>query len=939
MNQFMKRTGMVLAWVLAMACKDALAQGKVYDVVVYGATPGGITSAIAAARQHKQVVLLEPGAHLGGIIAEGLGGTDIDNHAGFSNHNAVGGLALEFYKRVASKYGWLDSLEYAIAHNLKKPAFWRYEPHVAEQVLDEWVKEHDIAVMRNFLLDRTGKGVSKTGNKINSVTSTNGIEVRGKIFIDATVEGDLLSSSGITMIVGREDNRQYNEERNGVRELTANDKLKVKIDPFVIKGDPSSGLIPGIEMMQEQKPGTADHRIQAFCFRICLTAKPESRRDIPKPSGYDRNNYALYLRYLEAGGNLGVPGSNIPNGKTDFNGGADLSHNLYGGHYRYPEGTYEERAKIIKNYREFTQGLLYFYTNDSAVARIAPAFQQRWKQLGLTKDEFTDNDGWPRQFYVRDGRRMVSDLVLTENHIKDKDAVPVADPVALVFWPPDLHAVRRVWHNGDIYNEGAVFGGQWWKPFGIPYKSLVPKKSEAANLLTPTCISSSHIAYGAVRIEWTFMAMGQACGIAAAMAAGQNYDVQDVPYDKLAQALLKNGAVIDLADPLAENYERGGLPNFFKKLKNGKPVTVAFIGGSITRASEQYRQPVMEQLKELYPEIKFSEVVAGIPGTDADLGVFRVDDQVISKKPDLVFIEFAVNGGHPAGAEGIIRKIWKARPQTDICLIYTVTTAQANDYRLKQIPPHILVLDKLADHYRIPSIHFGVHVSSLIRDGRLLPGPETPGNKGIPAFTKDGTHPTVEGGKAYASSVIRAFREWRDHSRVMPSRRDHLPVFNPDNWQNTIAIEPAQLVKGTAAWQVQQPGFLKDYWNADGWIKQVITGERKDSVLQFRFNGTQLGFFDIGGPEAGQLKVNVDGKTTLFNRFNKYCNNRYRGQYFFMDLPAGDHTVELSVSDEMPDKKIILGAAQLEDINKHPEKYDRGVIYIGKILLRGRLLK
>lgn len=522
-----------------------------YDVVIYGATPAGIAAAIAAARENCTVVLLAPYSYIGGIMSNGLCGTDIDNHKGFINHTAVGGLALEFYRRSAKMYGWLDSLDYVIENNLKKPKFWRYEPHIATAVFEQWLKEYKrISIIRAFKLDRNGNGVIKKKGRIQSIKSTTGIVIKGRIFIDATLEGDLLVASGVSTIIGRESNLRYGEDRNGIRPLTEKDQFKIQFDPYVICGDPSSGLLPGIDLVTSLAVGRADKRTQAYCYRICLTRNPSDQKDIPRPDHYNRDDYAIYLRYLKNGGKLAVPSSNIPNEKIDFNGGGDLSHNLYCGHYIYLTGDYMQRDSIKNAYQEYTMGLLYYYSNDTAVGRIAPKFQSEWKKLGLAKDEFMDNHNWPRTFYVRDSRRMVSDYVITEHQIKRIGAAPVADPVAVAFWPPDLHAVRRVLYKGKIYNEGTVFGGHWWKPFGISYRSMVPKKNEVINLLTPTCISSSHIAYGAIRIEWTFMALGQAAGIAASIACQSDIPVQDVPYAKLSGKLLKCGAVLHLRNQI-----------------------------------------------------------------------------------------------------------------------------------------------------------------------------------------------------------------------------------------------------------------------------------------------------------------------------------------------------------------------------------------------------
>lgn len=529
-----------------MSCQNAGKGTHDYEVVVYGETPGGVTAAIQAAKMNKRVALLSNTGRVGGIITEGLGGTDIDNHGGFQNSAAVGGLALDFYKRIAAAYGRLDELEEAVAQKLKRPELWRFEPSVAEQVIKTWVAEFDIDVFYDARLGESAHAVTKEGGRITEIQMLDGRKFTGQVFIDATIEGDLLARAGVTTVVGREANSVYGEERNGIIPIALSVPIKTDISPYRIVGDSASGLLPSITDDQWGEPGEGDHRLQAYCFRVCMTDVKDNQLPFTKPDDYDRSRYEIYQRYLSAGGRLYVPRSNIPNNKTDFNGGGDLSHNLFGMNYAYPSGDYSTRKEILNYHRSFTQGLFYFLANDPEVGLIAPEFQNEWKRWGLAKDEFVDNDGWPRDFYVRDARRMISDFVVTEHHVKKEGAAPIVDPVAVAYWPPDVHSVRRVVSDGRIYNEGAVFGGDWWKPFGIPFSSLYPRSSECVNLLTPTCPSSSHIAYGAIRLEWTFMALGQACGTAAAMAVEQSGLVQEVDYDELSARLRADGAVISL---------------------------------------------------------------------------------------------------------------------------------------------------------------------------------------------------------------------------------------------------------------------------------------------------------------------------------------------------------------------------------------------------------
>ncbi len=533
---------------LSLLLPFTLASGETYDIVVYGGSSGGFTAAIQAAKLGKSVVLVEPARHIGGMNVEGLGGTDIDNHQAFRNSPAVGGLALEFYRRLARHYGRAEAFEAMLAEGKKESALWRFESSAAERIILDWLGEHPIDLVTEAVLDEGAAGVAKEGAKLVSISTSKGV-FQGKVFIDATIEGDLLAAAGVATTIGRESNSLYQETRNGIRGETTHNQIAVAVDPYRIPGDPSSGTLPGVLDEAFGEPGSGDHRLQAYCFRVCLTDDPANRLPLPKPANYDRANYELHRRYLEAGGKIPRPHAALPNRKADVNGGSPVSHNLNGMNYGYPGGTREERRRILDFHRDFTQGLFWFLANDPEVGQLDPGLQQAWSQWGLPKDEFTDNGHWPRMFYVRDARRMVSDYVVTEHHVRKDNPVPVEDSVGMAYWPPDVHNVRTLVKDGRAYNEGFVFGGGDWIPFGISYRALVPKRAEAINLLTPTCPSSSHIAYGAIRIEFTFMALGQACAVAAAQAIDAGLSVQEVPYPSLRDQLLRDGQVLELSLP------------------------------------------------------------------------------------------------------------------------------------------------------------------------------------------------------------------------------------------------------------------------------------------------------------------------------------------------------------------------------------------------------
>lgn len=536
--------GLLLAYVVAV---NFPLMGQSHDLVIYGATSAGVTASIQGAKLGYKVLLIEPSDHLGGMLVEGLGGSDIDNHGNFQNSPAVSGLALEFYRRIASKYDRIEKLENVIANGIKDPSVWRFESKVAEQVIREWLTEYpQLKILSGQRLIEGEGAVTLADGRIISISLESGTEVGGRIFIDSTIEGDLLAAAGISYAVGRENNSKYGETLNGIRGENTYRQFEVNVDPYRIRGDPKSGLIPTIQDEPFGVAGEADDRLQAFCFRVCLTQDPDNQIPFHAPPDYEREEYEIYLRYLKAGGKLYTPRATLPNGKTDLGAWHDLSHNLYGMNRGYPEASYQRRQEILEYHRDFTQGLFYFLATDPEVGKLDSALQKNWASWGLAKDEFVDNAGWPRNFYVRDGRRMVSDYVITEHHVRKKNPTPVTDAVALAFWPPDVHHVRRIVKDGYAYNEGFVFGGDAWRPLPISYRTLLPKVEECTNLITPTCISSSHIAYGAIRIEWTFMVLGQSAALMADQAIRRHIPIQSLDYRELKEQIARAGIVLEV---------------------------------------------------------------------------------------------------------------------------------------------------------------------------------------------------------------------------------------------------------------------------------------------------------------------------------------------------------------------------------------------------------
>ncbi len=491
-----------------------------YDIVVYGGTSAGVIAATQAARLVRRVLLIEPRRHLGGMSASGLGNTDA------GRRDAIGGMAREFYRRVGRKYG--------------KAEAWRFEPHVAEEVFNELLREAGADVWLCQRLD-LAHGVRMDGGRIESLRMESGRTVAGRVFIDATYEGDLMALAGVSYVVGRESGARYGETLNGVQtRMATHHQFTEAVDPYVVVGDPSSGLLPGIEPNPPPSDGTGDCRIQAYCFRLCTTDDPSNRRPWPRPADYDERRYELLLRNFEAG-DLRVPWYPVllPGRKTDTNNNHAVSTDYVGMNYDYPEGDYATRERIDREHLSYTQGLMWTLANHPRVPEKVRKHFQCW---GLARDEFADNDNWPYLLYIREARRMVSDYVMTQHDCEGR--IAASDPVGLASYNMDSHHVQRyVDADGHVRNEGDV-QVPVPHPYGISYRSIRPRRGECTNLLVPVCLSASHIAYGSIRMEPVFMILGQSSAFAAALAIERDCDVQDVPYELLAGRLRAAGQIL-----------------------------------------------------------------------------------------------------------------------------------------------------------------------------------------------------------------------------------------------------------------------------------------------------------------------------------------------------------------------------------------------------------
>jgi hypothetical protein len=510
------------------------------DVIVYGGTSAAVTAAVEVIQSGKSVIVVSPDKHLGGLTSGGLGYTDTGNKA------VIGGLSREFYHRVWNHYNdssawiWQKHSEYGnkgqgtVAMDGENRTMWIFEPHVAEKVFEDFVAENNITIYRDEWLDRES-GVIKTDGKIVSFTTLSGKTFQGKIFIDATYEGDLMASAGVSYHVGRESTTTYNEKWNGVQTGVLHHQhwFRAQISPYKIPGDPSSGVLPRISTEYPGDYGAGDNKIQAYCFRMCMTNHDENRLPFPKPENYDSSQYELLVRMFDTGRKDWFEKfDDIPNKKTDTNNHGPFSSDNIGMNYDYPEASYERRLEIIKEHQDYQMGLLWFVANDPRVPEDIRTKMATW---GLAKDEFTDNGNWPHQIYVREARRMIGEYVTTENDVLLKREVP--KPVGMGSYAMDSHNVQRyITPEGYVQNEGDI-GVSPPAPYSISYGSVVPKKEECTNLMVPVCVSSSHIAFGSIRMEPVFMILGQSAAAAACMAIDKKIPVQDIAYDELKTVL------------------------------------------------------------------------------------------------------------------------------------------------------------------------------------------------------------------------------------------------------------------------------------------------------------------------------------------------------------------------------------------------------------------
>lgn len=483
------------------------------DVCIYGATSAGIMAACAVKSEGKSVLLIEPSKRIGGMTTGGLGWTDI-------YHNEIlKGYALKFYQRVGAYYG-------------ESGIKLTFEPKVALSIFRQFLSE---AGINDVLYQHRIIGVTKNGSNIDGITLEDVANtslrktVRAKVFLDCSYEGDLMARAGVKYVIGRESNATYGETANGVQMLVKH-QFPDDVDPYKVKGDPASGLLYGILPGKPGSTGEGDSHVQAYNFRITLTndAANAIPVDAKVPDNYDPSRYELLIRLKEVSPwktyKDCLKWSWMPNHKTDINNEGAFSTDMIGASWNYPEATYSQRDSIYQAHVDYTKGLFYFLWTDP---RIPESIRKEFHKWGWPKDEYEDNDHFTPTLYIRESRRMVGRMVMTEDYCTKKKVVN--DPIGLADYTMDSHNCGRYVVNGMVKNEGDVQVHLTTGPYNVSYRAVTPEENQARNLIVPVCLSASHIAFGSIRMEPVYMSLGETCGLAACDAIDNHGGcVQDV---------------------------------------------------------------------------------------------------------------------------------------------------------------------------------------------------------------------------------------------------------------------------------------------------------------------------------------------------------------------------------------------------------------------------
>ena len=524
------RSFAVLALVMGLGTRAFAAPpdaSREFDVVVYGATAGGAMAAVAASQEGARVVLLEPGRHVGGMLSGGLGRTDMDRQ-----EHVIGGLARTFFERVGRAYG--------------RDVAWTFEPSVAERALRGLLDESRVAVLFEHRL----ASVEKDGTRLVRLRCENGAAFAAKVFVDASYEADLMKAADVSYAIGRDGRARYGESWSGRREILPGNHQLLAAVPAL---DPSGRPLPYVQPYERVVAiGEGDGRIQAYCYRLCLTRDPANRLPIPRPERFDPARFALVYGYLKSLGERATLGhflgiSEMPNRKTDINAGGGVSTNLPGASWEYPEASHARRAEIAREHLDWAHGLVWILGNDPAVPENVRA---EMREYGLARDEFADTGHWPHQLYVREGRRLLGEHVLTQ-HDLERDRTKY-DSVGMAGYNIDIREIqwlavpvpRFPSIQAEVLQEGYLSAPV--EPYEIPYRSLLPRSGECSNLLVSTAISASHVAYASFRMEPQYMIAGESAGVAAALAARTGRTVHAIDLPALQIRLRARGQILSV---------------------------------------------------------------------------------------------------------------------------------------------------------------------------------------------------------------------------------------------------------------------------------------------------------------------------------------------------------------------------------------------------------
>ena len=511
------------------------------DVCVYGGSASGCIAAIQVARMGKDVVLVSPLEHVGGMVTSGLTATDMNKH------NCIGGVTAEFYGRIYEYYEnpavWRDQTRAEFMELSRKRTYsgkndarriqWVYESGVAEKIMADMLAESGVRIIKGARLEESSSAVCKSGRSINAIRLTNGNEVSARMFIDASYEGDLMAAAGVSYIVGREGRSEYGEEFAGIRIQHDEDPSLAGLSPYK-----DGQLLPLVDAAPWGANGDADGRTQAYCYRLTLTDNPSNMVPISRPAGYNPDYYEMRLAQILNSPDIQLKNiitfTPMPNRKTDTN-----HLDMFGGSYAYPEGSYAERERIEQQHKDYALGLLWFLGHDERVPEHLRTEMLRW---GLAADEFTDNGNMPHQIYVREARRMKGAYVMTEKNVLKEGRTNAPCSIGLGSYPLDCHYVSTVVENGTLHREGTMF--QALAPYPIAYGSITPKAEECGNLLVTVCLSASHVAYSSLRMEPQYMVLGQSAATAACLCIDAECNVQEVDYEILADRLAKDKQIL-----------------------------------------------------------------------------------------------------------------------------------------------------------------------------------------------------------------------------------------------------------------------------------------------------------------------------------------------------------------------------------------------------------